>query len=515
MKKFMLFAAALLGLVACQNNDPENVAPRKVTLHATVENGGAANGPHRVAPVDPTAATVTFAWEADDQVIVKTNAGNYTLDATDINGNDANFEGEVAGDLTSYTVYYGYNPDAASQSIPYVAGSFKPCVKGTGANDNFTLNQFYPVLKLQLTGAATLGKIEYLIGTDVKATMTITGGIALTSTASVVYLPVADVASTGFSLKFYDNAATPALIMEKATTFNLADKMGKIVTMPELAVEAAKAGQAKARINGEERDVNWVQLWADGPRWAEYNIGVIDGNPESYGSYFAWGETETKGNFDYCGNDLESLMEMHYADWTSNMTPLYKYGFIYYTMIYLLENGYESSVIWKYNTGTHVVCEDYITALAAGTLGFTMRDEVDNKTTLDLVDDAANANWGGKWRMPTKAEYDALIAHCNVEFVDLNDIRYYKVTGKETGYTDRSIIFPAAGRYMEGDGLMYKNKTGSYWTSTLWAEEDFRACDFSFNINPMLEALAFPPTTDALLRYIGCPVRAVYDPSLE
>lgn len=514
MKKFMLFVAAMLCLVAC-NKDKENnpTAPaRKVVLHATVENGGAANGPARIAPVDPTASPVTFVWEENDQVIID-NGTTFTLTASNISGNVADFVGEVAGSLDNYTAHYGYDPTAPSQTIEYRNNSFKPCVYGSGANEHFTLDQFYPVLKLQLKGAVTLGKIEYLIGTDVKATMTITGGIALnTTTATVIYLPVADVASTGFSLKFYDNAAEPALIMEKTTTFNLADKMGKIVTMPELAV----AGQAKARINGEDVDVNWVQLWTDGPRWAEYNIGVDDGNPESYGSYFAWGETETKGNFDYCGNDLESLMEMHYADWTSNMTPLYKYGFIYYTMIYLLENGYESSVIWKYNTGTHVVCEDYITALAAGTLGFTMRDVVDNKTTLDLVDDAANANWGGKWRMPTKAEYDALIAHCNVEFVDLNGKRYYKVTGKETGYTDRSIIFPAAGRYMEGEGLMYKNKTGSYWTSNLCAEEDFRACDFSFNIDAMPGAVAYPPSTEnALLRYIGCPVRAVYDPTME
>jgi hypothetical protein len=26
----------------------------------------------------------------------------------------------------------------------------------------------------------------------------------------------------------------------------------------------------------------------------------------------------------------------------------------------------------------------------------------DNKTVLDLEDDAAAANWGGAWRMPTK-----------------------------------------------------------------------------------------------------------------
>ena len=48
-------------------------------------------------------------------------------------------------------------------------------------------------------------------------------------------------------------------------------------------------GTAKATINGSEVDVNWVQLWENGPKFAEYNVGVTDGKAESYGGYYTWG----------------------------------------------------------------------------------------------------------------------------------------------------------------------------------------------------------------------------------
>ena len=37
---------------------------------------------------------------------------------------------------------------------------------------------------------------------------------------------------------------------------------------------AATTGTAKATIGGEDTDVNWVQLWAGGPKFAEYNVGA-------------------------------------------------------------------------------------------------------------------------------------------------------------------------------------------------------------------------------------------------
>lgn len=40
-------------------------------------------------------------------------------------------------------------------------------------------------------------------------------------------------------------------------------------------------GTAKATIGATQVDVKWVQLWVDGPKFAEYNVGVTDGKVES------------------------------------------------------------------------------------------------------------------------------------------------------------------------------------------------------------------------------------------
>ena len=36
-------------------------------------------------------------------------------------------------------------------------------------------------------------------------------------------------------------------------------------------------------------DVKWVQLWKDGPKFAEYNIGAANNKAEDYGGYYCWG----------------------------------------------------------------------------------------------------------------------------------------------------------------------------------------------------------------------------------
>ena len=53
-------------------------------------------------------------------------------------------------------------------------------------------------------------------------------------------------------------------------------------------------GTAKATIGGSEVDVKWVQLWAGGPKFAEYNVGVTDSKAESFGGYYAWGGSQDK-----------------------------------------------------------------------------------------------------------------------------------------------------------------------------------------------------------------------------
>ena len=89
---------------------------------------------------------------------------------------------------------------------------------------------------------------------------------------------------------------------------------------------------------------------------------------------------------------------------------------------------------------------------------------IDNITVLELSDDAAHVNWGGTWRMPTKAEQDELRDNSTWTWTTQNGVNGYKVTSKKNG---NSIFLPAAG-YITIDELRRINEYGSYWSSSLY-----------------------------------------------
>ena len=83
--------------------------------------------------------------------------------------------------------------------------------------------------------------------------------------------------------------------------------------------------------------------------------------------------------------------------------------------------------------------------------------------------DAATANWGGSWRMPTESEIKELRTHCTWTWDNLNGVNGYKVTGTD----GNSIFLPAAGHYntVEVNGqyvasLRNVGYNGYYWSST-------------------------------------------------
>lgn len=101
----------------------------------------------------------------------------------------------------------------------------------------------------------------------------------------------------------------------------------------------------------------------------------------------------------------------------------------------------------------------------------------DNPTTLPLDKDAARANWGGSWRMPTKAEQDELRSNCTWTWTTMNGVNGYKVTSKTNG---KSIFLPAAGsRYYSG--LNDDGSSGYYWSSSLYTSYSGTACCLYFN----------------------------------
>ena len=103
---------------------------------------------------------------------------------------------------------------------------------------------------------------------------------------------------------------------------------------------------------------------------------------------------------------------------------------------------------------------------------------IDSTGNLVAAHDAATAHLGAPWRMPTDAEFSALLDNCTTEWIVTNGVFGRLVTG--TGaYTSRSIFLPAAG---SGDGsdLGDPGSEGRYWSSTPMSDASGIACGLYF-----------------------------------
>lgn len=99
-----------------------------------------------------------------------------------------------------------------------------------------------------------------------------------------------------------------------------------------------------------------------------------------------------------------------------------------------------------------------------------------NPTTLPLDRDAAYANWGSSWRMPTEAEQGELRTECTWTWTTQNGVNGYKVTSKTNG---NSIFLPAAG--YRTSGLVDAGSRGIYWSSSLSTSSSSSAYHLNFN----------------------------------
>lgn len=175
-------------------------------------------------------------------------------------------------------------------------------------------------------------------------------------------------------------------------------------------------------------------------KWASCNVGAVE--PDEYGKYYAWGETEEKSDYSW---------------------KTYKWC-----------NG-DSYSITKYNS-------------------------TDDKETLDLEDDVAHVMWGGKWRMPTKNEWEELRKKCSWKQTIQNGHDGYKVIGPN----GNSIFLPATGyrRYTYTSSPIFD---GYYWSATLYPhdKENEYAYEFYFYNKSLF--------ITNRIRCEGIPVRPVTD----
>jgi hypothetical protein len=84
--------------------------------------------------------------------------------------------------------------------------------------------------------------------------------------------------------------------------------------------------------------------------------------------------------------------------------------------------------------------------------------------------DIAHAQWGGSWRMPTKAEMDELRTKCTWTWTSAEGAEGMKVTGRN----GHSIFLPAAG-FRYSSIVNDKHRGGFYWTGTINASDTKKA----------------------------------------
>ncbi|MBQ0030271.1 MAG: hypothetical protein MJZ24_08110 [Paludibacteraceae bacterium] len=220
---------------------------------------------------------------------------------------------------------------------------------------------------------------------------------------------------------------------------------------------AAQVGKRKLSVSGRVGEYDFVDLdLPSGTKWATCNVGAT--KPTEYGDFFAWGETQPKEN--YCWETYKWCT----VDANGDIDKVSKY---------VLRNSY---------------------------------GEVDNKQVLDAEDDAATANWGRAWRIPTKEQQRELIKACDWEWVkDFNGsgVTGYWGTSKGNGET----IFLPGGGFMDGNALYKAGNPGFYLSSSLFEDYSTRAYYIYFYNSDYIFCYHN-------FRYIGQNVRAVVNNGL-
>ena len=177
---------------------------------------------------------------------------------------------------------------------------------------------------------------------------------------------------------------------------------------------------------GTENGHSYVDLGlTSGTLWATTNVGAD--NPQDFGNFYAWGETETKDIYDWNSYKFSNDDDENY-----HPANLYinKYTFA----------DKESKSIW-YNSKNVFIGDSLL--------------------ELEPVDDVAVMKWGGKWRMPTRDQMTELREECNWKWEKYNGSEGYIVKGKN----GNAIFLPAAG--FKGTGDWLNGEFGYYWTRSL------------------------------------------------
>lgn len=303
MRKFLysVFMLAAVVLAACSNDDNGNIQPKRgMTLNASVEDLSSR------ATMTDESGTWKFAFTANDKVSVSNNkiSNYYTF-----TNNGSQFTSADAMVTTEAADWYAYFPgnevDLTNQPGDFanvanyfaVAGATAAATTGeTGLS--ITLKSKVAVLRIVAVDkkgildihvktadgkwvkglTATKNAAEFTVSTSDAKTTLLQKAEGTVNAGEINYVVVpADV-----KIEIYNGD----MLLNTTNADGL--KAGKYYTI----TSGPTKGKENALINGKETPVEWVQLWAGGPRFATENVKeeMTWTNAAKTGKDYVWGE---------------------------------------------------------------------------------------------------------------------------------------------------------------------------------------------------------------------------------
>lgn len=363
-------------------------------------------------------------------------------------GSAAKIKTTLAGTLTA--VYPSTAAVLSSGTTGHITGITVPAAQdGTFAKANICMAENIAVgaTSITLENKTALFKVTPPSGVTeftVTSLKAVEGGVARTGTAVPInssevvlenkVITVSNATLTDFYVSLLPGAKLSDLSFEYTVTGETYDGAMKGIPEKDIEAQATALGKTKDAFNnltaGNAYDIGssgWHEYVAiGGLKWATMNIGA--NSTTEYGYYFFWG-----GTVGYKRNDSKWVK--------ADVTPESE-----------LTNGFAQANDPHYDN-TNSEYTKY-----TGTSG--------GKTVLDLADDAAYANWGGPWRMPTggtSGEFQALNTAAPGSWTTESSVNGWKFT--ETS-TSKTLFFPAAGCGYDTE-LLSAGDNGNYWSSSL------------------------------------------------
>ena len=356
MKKSVFgIAALLLALAACNkietgNQPVENTEGIPFTATVSLDDNAATKA------LAESGSTITATWAEGEKVALIHNGVSDEMTVSSVSGGSATITGTITSPADGEDVTIIYPSSAADGTTGNIKADLLYAQNGLLTGEG-SISKNYDARKgtgtLKVDGTATLDGSVSLTNQFAIFKFTVRGADGTTVISAkplTVTIGTQDYVITPDAETDVLYAALPAVSGEKVS-FDATDGSDRTYTCAKLSVSFAAGSYYQSTLKMREYVDLGIVVGGKKIKWATCNVGAA--NPQDYGDYFAWGETASKTDYK--------------DDWSNYFDTL--------------DGG---STFTKYN-------------ISGG------------KTVLDLENDAARANWGGSWRMPTNAEMEALL----------------------------------------------------------------------------------------------------------